>query len=151
MRILFFVALIVLALGCCDLVYIYSLKERYKKWYQKLFQKNEKPTNWGLSRITNHNRYVKSCKTLFIALGIFLVASILSWEEIAMNLMGYVVTFIVIIALSCVIGWIIGRSACDKEVLEQCDKCGVDKVALWKNPQVFLEIFLFYRFMFSKP
>jgi hypothetical protein len=51
-------------------------------------------------------------------------------EDISMHLMSYAIPFLVAIALSCVIGWILGRSMCDKEVLEQCDKCGIEKVSL---------------------
>ena len=143
MKILFFMALVVLALSCCDFAYICSLRKEYRKWRLKLFKEREKPSNWALSRGINYKRYIKSRKTMCVTSSIFVVISILCVENISAHLMSYTIPFLVAIALSCVIGLILGRNVCDKEVLKECNKCGIDRISLWKIPNVFLGIFCY--------
>lgn len=130
MKILFFVAVVILALNIYSVTYYYIFKQRYKKWFGKLFPNGVKPYNWSLSRETNRIMFIQSRKLLLITTAIFLVVAVICCNNISSDPLFYLITFTTPTLLSLFIGWIRGRIRCKKEVFKQCDKCRISKTTL---------------------
>ena len=130
MKVLFFVAVVIFALNIYSAMYYYTFKQRYKKWFGKLFPNGEKPCNWSLSRGTNRIMFIQSHNQLLITTAILLVVVLICCGNMRSDPLFYLITFAAPTLLSLFIGWIRGRVKCKKEVFKQCDKCGISKTNL---------------------
>ena len=124
----------IIALCSCACGYYYSFKERYKKWYRKLFidTSNSKPIQWGLSRMKNHNRYRLTIWVLSASILAFFIFVAFHIEELPS-------LWALIASLSCttilsIIAYYIGKStgekACDNQVKKECKKFEHDIVGV---------------------
>lgn len=129
-----FVLLALIAISSFVCGYLFSFKERYKKWYPKLFHE-EKPLHWNLSRKKNHDRYKLSRKVQLAVIILFLITSMLCLKDITIGLW----LFLIILAVSAIapeiLGDYCGKYGCDRRVRQECTKHGMSVPELWKNLQ----------------
>ena len=121
---LFILALIALSSYACG--YSFSFKERYKKWYSKLFQNGAKPTNWNLSRQTNHDRHKLIRRIRLAVIIVFLITSLLCLESMTISLWLYLIILAVVALLPEILGAYCGKHRCDKKVDRECKRCNID-------------------------
>ncbi|MBQ5945613.1 hypothetical protein IJL65_04480 [bacterium] len=126
MNTILFIMLAVIAISSYAAGYLFSFKERYKEWHEKLFKNDAKPVQWCLSRMINHNRYTFSNWVQLASVAMFLVISLLCLEDITIPLWLYFITLAATATLPEMIGWYCGKRGCDKRVRKECTKCGID-------------------------
>ncbi len=138
MNTLLFILLALIALSSYACGHLFSFKERYKKWYEKLFNEDGKPSNWGFSRQTNHDRCALSEQTQLCFVIMFVVVSFLSLEDLTISLGVYVITLVMAIVVPVILGLHYGKRVCDKVIRKECKTCKISIPELWKNPQGYL-------------
>lgn len=121
-----FIVLAIIALSSFARGYLFGFKERYKKWHERLFKITARPSSWGMSRQTNHDRYVLAHWAQLVAVTMFLVISLLCLDSITIPLWAYFLILATTATLPDIIGWLYGKVRCDKVVHKKCMECGVD-------------------------
>ena len=125
MNALLFILLALIALSSYACGHLFSFKERYKEWYEKLFKEDGKPSSWRFSRQTNHNRYTLSQRAQRCLAIVFVTVSLLSLEDITISLGAYIIIFTMAVAVPEILGSYCGKPVCDKAVRRECERCKI--------------------------
>jgi len=126
MNLLLLFILALIALSSYDRGHSFSFKKRYKEWYSKLFQNGAKPSNWNLSRQTNHDKHKLIKRIRLAVIIVFLVASLLYLESITVSLKHYLIILAAVAILPEILGAYCGKYRCDKKVRMECKRCNID-------------------------
>ena len=138
MNTLLFIILALIALSSYACGHLFSFKERYKEWYEKLFKEDGKPSQWSFSRQTNHNRYILSQRAQLYLVVAFVVISLLCLGDITISLGTYFITLAVTVVAPEILGAYFGKHMCNKVVRKECKRYKIDIPEIWKNPQGYL-------------